>query len=215
VHGEPGGRRAVRQVAETGQAGAGRPGGALVDIPQHAEHRAELDQRLLAYVVDGRQGRTGAFGLAVHQVQRGVGLDVDDRDVVRYHVVQVPRHPHPLLAGPSAKLLLTAPLQRGGPLAPDADQLGGAQQEHQPGRQPERERGGGVAALPDQPGPYGCGVADDQRGDRGRPLPGEHRVEEGHDQREIDHVRAFAARPQCRDQDDGKDADRITAAGNQ
>jgi hypothetical protein len=91
----------------------------------------------------------------------------------------------------------------------------GGQQDDQPGCERERERGGGVAVLADQPGPHGGGVADDQRGDRGGPLLREDRGEERHDQREIDRMPVFAARPQRRGQGDGQDADRIAAAGQQ
>ena len=215
--GQPGGGRGVGQVAQPGQARGRCPGSPLVHRAQHAQYRAQLDQGLPADLVDGGQGGAGPVRLAVHQVQRGVGLDVDDRDVVRHHVVQVPRDPHPFLAGPAAQLLLTALLERSRPLAPGPDDLGDGQQEQQQDRQPHREPGAGVAGAADQPGrPYRCDVADDQGCDRRRPLPGLHRGEEGHDQREPDQVRlAGHARPDRYREGDGQHADRVAAAGNQ
>ncbi len=137
------------------------------------------------------QRRAGPFGLAVHQVQRRVGLDIDDRDVVGDQVMQIPCHLHALLAGPAAQLGRAGPVRVRSALIAAADELGHAEQEEQPGRQPERGPGRGVAALPDEPGrPHPGEVPDDQRDDRGRPFLGQHRGKEGHDQRDPGQVRA-------------------------
>ena len=100
-------------------------------------------------MVDQRRG--GPLRLAVHQVQRGVGLDVDDRDVVRDQVMQVPGHLHALIAGPPAQLGRAGLLRVSRALITAPDELGHADQEEEPGRQAERALGRGVATLSDQP----------------------------------------------------------------
>jgi hypothetical protein len=134
LHGQPRGTRRGGQLVEAFQARAGCAWGALINLAQHAEHRAELDQGLFAHVVDRRQRAASPFGLAVHQVQRGVRLDIDDRDVVRYHVVQLPGDCQALLARSPAGRFLTASRHRLGPLPAEPQPLGHPEQPQQSGR---------------------------------------------------------------------------------
>ena len=107
--------------------------------------------------------------------------------------------PQPLLAGPprnsSSRLRCSAAarwLRRG-----SARPRSARRSAPPPARARTRPRDGHVWPISQRP--YRCGVADDQRSDRGCPFPGQHRVEESDDQREIGRVRVLPARPQRRD----------------
>ena len=94
------------EVVEAVQARRRRPGRLLAGAAQHAEHRADLAQRVGARLVDRRQCDPRLLGLLVHQVQGDAGLDVDQRDVVRQHIVELLGDAQPLLVGLTAGLEL-------------------------------------------------------------------------------------------------------------
>ena len=100
--GEAGGGGVADQTIEMVEAGAGGQRRVFVDVTEDPQDGAQLDQSLLAHIVDGGQGAASPIGLAVHQVQCGVGLHVDDRDVVGDHVVEVAGDAEPFLAGAGA-----------------------------------------------------------------------------------------------------------------
>jgi hypothetical protein len=135
--------------------------------------------------VDRRQRLSGPVRLAVHEVQRGVGLHVDHRDVVRQDVVQVAGDADALLACPPLKLIF--PATRGGRSALPAhpDQLGDCQQHQQPRGDTQGNSQVGMARPTDQPRrPEAHRVADDQRRNGRRPAPEDVGADEGDDQAE-------------------------------
>ncbi len=75
-----------------------------------AEHAPEPGERLPAGVLDDTEGPAGALRLGVDDAFGGPGLDRDDADAVRDHVVQLAGDPQPfgrhrLLRDPGAHLL--------------------------------------------------------------------------------------------------------------
>ena len=138
VDGQARGGRAVGQVIEPAQAWARRPRGTCPVLPQHPEHRPQLGEGLLAHLVDRGQGDSGPFRLPVDQVQRRVGLHVDDRNVVCHHVVQVPGDAQPLLARLPPRLIGPAVGDRRGALAAQAQQFRRAEQDHKTGGREHR-----------------------------------------------------------------------------
>ena len=101
---------AGHEVVKAVQARRRRPGRLLAGAAQHAEHRADLAQGVGARLVDRRQRDPRLLGLLVHQMQGDAGLDVDQRDVVRQHVVELLGDAQPLLVGLAAGLELASAL---------------------------------------------------------------------------------------------------------
>ncbi|HEY6778810.1 MAG TPA: hypothetical protein VI122_20075, partial [Thermoleophilaceae bacterium] len=66
------------------------------------------------------------------------GLDVDQRHVVRKHVVQLTGDPQPLLPGTGERLLTPHPFLLPRAVAPEGDDLRDRHENEQPGRRPER-----------------------------------------------------------------------------
>ena len=97
------------QLVEPVQAERRLPGRRLLLGAQHAEHRADLAQRLGARRLDRGQRLAGLLRPVVHQVQPHPGLHVDQRQVVAEHVVQLAGDPQPFLGRLPALLLLAAP----------------------------------------------------------------------------------------------------------
>jgi hypothetical protein len=134
-HLDAGLRAAGDQAVEVGQARRGIPGrrpGSRVGTPQRAQHPAQRGRGVPAGLLDVGQRDPGLGRLGVDDPAAHPGLDGDDRDAVRHHVVQFPRDPQPLrLHGPSLGLF---PLLSGVPAAlPDrvTDHPGGHDaQEH-------------------------------------------------------------------------------------
>ena len=93
----------------------------------------QLGQRLLAGLVDGRQGGAGLPGPLVQQVQGHPRLHVDERDLVGQHIVQLPGDEQALLAGATAVLLPRHLGPLGAPLEADTGDLAGRAGQRQPG----------------------------------------------------------------------------------
>jgi hypothetical protein len=118
----------------------------LVGTSEHAERRAHLVQQVPARPLDRRQSGPGLLGIVVHEVERHPGLHVDQRDVVAEAVVQVARHPQPLLA-PAPALGLGGRRRRLLPALPaGAPQLGRGD-DHRDPRQPPRHARQGESAC--------------------------------------------------------------------
>ena len=128
------------EVAEAVQARRRPPRRVLAGAAQHTEHRADLAQRVGARLVDRRQRDPRLAGLLVHQLQGDAGLDVDQRNVVRQHVVQLAGDAQPLLVGLAAGLELARPLGLREALLAAADPLDAGQRHEQPGGDRERRQ---------------------------------------------------------------------------
>ena len=205
--GRPGPRRQLIQPGHPGHRGQRRSPGGLVSGPQRAEHRGELAQGLAADITNGGECLMSPLRLPVHQVQRRVGLDVDHRDAVRHHVVQVPRDRQPLVTGQPGGRLGPASAVGRRPGVAGPGQLGHRQQAHQTGRQQQVELQGGAE--------YGHDIADHQRRDRGDPVPPKDRGEERDQQRQPRVGGAKGGCPQRYRQDHGEYRPRVTAPGQQ
>src|SRR5918994_360176 len=157
---------------------------AVVGLAEDVEHRAQLAKRLLAGVLDGGQRRPGLVRALLEQVEGHAGLHVDERDVVRQHVVELLGDEQALLAGPAARLLGLHVRQLGAPLAAGADYLGPGGQHQEPRGQPQclAQVGPGVVGDQGLHPPEGH-IADCDRAPSDRPPTGQHRVDEGEDQR--------------------------------
>jgi hypothetical protein len=105
------------EVVEVGErrCGCARRGARAV-AAQQVERGAQLLERIAAGRLDVRQRGPGLVGLLVEQMQRDARLHVDQRDVVREHVVQLLREREALLALRPLALL-------GEPLAPSPHDL--------------------------------------------------------------------------------------------
>ena len=124
----------------------------FVDPPQHAEHRSELRERLLARVLDRGECGPSLLRPFLEQVEGDPGLHVDHRDVVGQHIVQLARDRQALLARVPALFFLLHPGRRRDALSADADDLCSPGDDEQPRYEPEN--------LPDR----GCRlVAHDRR----------------------------------------------------
>jgi hypothetical protein len=128
--------RPGHQPIQLGQAGQRRPRPALLaELAQHAKGRPQLLQRLAARLLDRQQRRTGLPRPPVQHVHGHAGLEVDHRDAVGHHVMQLPGQPQPLLVDAAANLL-------GGALAADPHrppQPQRRQKLHRPDRHDPRE----------------------------------------------------------------------------
>jgi hypothetical protein len=190
-HRDPGRGRAGDQLLHTGRAGRGRARQLLARPAQDAEHRAHLAQRLRAGLLDRLERRAGALGLLVEQVERGAGLDVDERHVVRQHVVQLARDPEALLAGAGDLLLATRSLGLVPPLLAEGDELDRRGQHEHPGGQADHlaeRRRAGVADPRRQP-------SEADPGHRGRePRHAAVAAEDGHGERDGEGDERRAAR---------------------
>src|SRR5690606_39513263 len=93
------GPRRLHQVADPVEARGGGGRRVLGAVAQHPDRRAQVAQRVPARLLDRREGGPGLLRVPVEAVQRGPGLDVDVRDVVPGHVVQLAGDAQPLLAG--------------------------------------------------------------------------------------------------------------------
>ena len=118
--------------------GAGARGATSSSWRSVRQHRAQLLECFLRRRLDRAQRRARLFWLAVHEVKPHAGLDVDERDVVADHVVQVPGDPQPLLALVAALIELTAGSGRGHPLGPDPGRLGRDRHRQQPPSERQR-----------------------------------------------------------------------------
>jgi hypothetical protein len=107
------------QLVETFQAERGLPRRRLFLRPQHAEDRADLAQRLGARGLDRGERLPRLLRAVVHEVQADAGLDIDQRQVVPEHVVQLAGDAQPFLGRLPAFLLLAGP----GPLGADLHHL--------------------------------------------------------------------------------------------
>lgn len=85
-----------------------RFGGGLgvAGLPEQSDRGAQFPEGGAAGLPDMGQGGLRLVGAFVHEVGGDPGLDVDQRDVVRHHVVQIPGDPQPLLGDPAAGLLV-------------------------------------------------------------------------------------------------------------
>jgi hypothetical protein len=205
---DAGGPRPLDQVVEALQAGHRRPGGCargigrrgglarLVDLAQHAEDRAQLDQGLLAGLLDRGQRLAGLLGPLVEQVERHPGLDADQRHVVGHHVMELAGDPHPLVGGLAAQGLGVGPGGGLGPVAAAPHHLGHAHQRDQPRGEghegPERR----PLRAPDPVAhPRERQVPRHDAGDGEPAAAGQHEVAEHDDQREEDRAAGVAERP--------------------
>ena len=135
---QTGGLRLLRQLVDARQAGRGRLGRHVVRLAQRVEHAAQLGQGVAAGMLDRLQRRARLLGPVVEQVQGRARLHVDQRDVVRQHVVEVARDREALLAAAASDVRLARPLGLGLVRAPDADGLGRRDEHEHPGRERER-----------------------------------------------------------------------------
>lgn len=102
---------ARHEAGEPIEAGCGRERRVAVGaVAQHAEDRAQLADRVAAGVLDRLQRVTGVRGIPVEQLSGGGGLDVDRRERMGHHVVQIARDAQPLLLGAALGLLLARAL---------------------------------------------------------------------------------------------------------
>jgi len=75
------------------------------------------------------------IGLGIHEVETDAGLDVDERDVVADHVVEIAGHLEALLAGLAAGVECPGGEGRDAPLPAQPDDLGRDHQHGQPAGQ--------------------------------------------------------------------------------
>jgi hypothetical protein len=150
--GRPGPSHQAVQVAQAGRGDLGSPRPGLAVRPvladataQHAQHRVQLRERLLARLVDGLKGGAGLLGPLVQQVQRHPRLHVDERDVVGQHVVQLPGDEQALLARATKGLFPRHMGPLGTPLEADTRDLAGGADQRQPDE--VRRRAGEAAGL--------------------------------------------------------------------
>ena len=88
VHLETSGAHAVDELVEVRKARRRHP--RHIDcVAQHVERGAQLAQRVVARFLDRRERWSRLIGMLVEEMQGDAGLDVDQRDVVREHVVQL------------------------------------------------------------------------------------------------------------------------------
>ena len=86
-----------RQLADVGQAGRrGRRQRAAVGLPEPGQHPPQAGQGVPAGALDHAQRGAGHGRLVIDDQRAGTGLDGDDPDAVRHHVVQVAGDPQPL-----------------------------------------------------------------------------------------------------------------------
>jgi hypothetical protein len=109
-------------------------------LAQHADGRPQLLHRARAGLPDRRQRLAGLLRPAVQDVQRHPRPEVDHRDAVRHHVVQLPGDPQPLVVGAAARLL-------GGATAPGPRHHADPQR-HQQQRQPGEQHPGELLPAP-------------------------------------------------------------------
>ncbi len=131
---EAGGAAARHQLVDVGQGGRRPAGRTLRSGAQHVDEGAQLVERVLARRLDRAERALGQLRSLVDQVERGPGLHVDQRQVVRDHVVELARDAQLLVAGAQPFLLFPGAPALDGALAPDAHDLRGGREHEQPRR---------------------------------------------------------------------------------
>ena len=112
---------------------------------QGVERGAQLVEGVAARLLDGGERGAGLVGMLVDEVQSDTRLDVDERDVVGQHVMELLGEAQPLLAGPALLLLVFGALTLGQLVAADPGHLGDSQDQCQPSCDQRQMRGAGAA----------------------------------------------------------------------
>ena len=146
-HGQPGGRACVDQRVRgrRGRAPAGGGAASSAGAARRAPTRTSRSASALACLIAVSARRGPAPGWSSSRCSADAGLDVDQREVVAEHVVQLAGDAQPLLAGLPARLLGSGPLAFGlrlghftEPFAAGAADLGQCERD----QHPRRGRGG-------------------------------------------------------------------------